>query len=73
MEKKLALETLSFVLLIVAFPVVSLGSSHGHRVVWILGLVALVLGGLLPIWTRFMNHAADKPRDVGMEYDDRTS
>jgi hypothetical protein len=29
------------------------------------------VGGLLPIVTRFMDHSADKPTDMGMEFDER--
>ena len=73
MDRKLRLETLAFVLLIVAFPVISLGTSHDNAVAWVIGLIAVILGGLLPIWTRYMNHANDKVRDMGMEFDERTS
>jgi hypothetical protein len=73
MDRKLKFETLSFVLLIVAFPVISLGSSHHHEAVWVLGLVMVIIGGVLPIFTRYMDHLLDKPRDMGMEFDDRTS
>lgn len=73
MNKKLAIETISFVLLIVAFPVTSAGTDNDNEAVWILGLVALIVGGLLPVWTRFMDHSTDTPTDIGMEYDERTS
>lgn len=73
MDKKLKLETLSLILLLVAFPVISLGNSHDHTAVWWIGLIALIVGAVLPIVTRYMNHDTDKPRDVGMEFDDRTS
>ncbi|MBO0843628.1 MAG: hypothetical protein J2O46_10610 [Nocardioides sp.] len=73
MDIKLKIETISFVLLIVAFPVISVGSMHDNTAVWWLGLAAMILGGLLPIWTRFMSHVADKIRDIGIEFDDRTS
>jgi succinate-acetate transporter protein len=73
MDKKLQLETLSFVLLIVTFPVISLGATHNNTAVWVVGLIAVILGGLLPIWTRYMSHANDKPRDMGMEFDERAS
>ena len=73
MERKLKLETAAFVLLIVAFPVISIGASHASKVTWVIGLLCLVLGGLLPIWTRYMGHAADTPTDMGMDLDDRTS
>ena len=73
MDKKLQLETLSFVLLIVAFPAISLGATHDNTAIWVIGLIAVILGGLLPIWTRYMSHANDKPRDMGMEFDERAS
>lgn len=73
MDKKLMLETLSFVLVIIAFPVISTGATHGHAPVWWTGLALFAVASLLPVWTRYMNHAADKPRDAGMEFDDRPS
>ena len=73
MDRKLQLETLAFVLLIAAFPVISLGTSHDSTVGWVIGLIAVILGGLLPVWTRYMNHADDTVRDMGMEFDERTS
>ena len=73
MDKKLVWETVAFVLLIVAFPVISSGASNDSVAIWVIGLVAVVLGGLLPVWTRFMDHSTDKPTDMGMEYDERTS
>jgi hypothetical protein len=73
MDQKLQLETLAFVLLIAAFPVISLGASRDNTVTWVIGLIAVILGGLLPIWTRYMNHANDKIRDMGVEFDERTT
>jgi hypothetical protein len=73
MDRKLQLETLAFVLLIVAFPVISLGTDDGSTAVWVVGLAAVTAGGLLPIVTRFMDHADDEVRDMGLEYDDRPS
>ena len=73
MDKKLAMETISFVLLIVAFPVISAGTDSDTTAVWVLGLVAIVVAGLLPVWTRFMDHSTDKPTDMGLEYDERAS
>lgn len=73
MDRKLKLETLAFVLLIVAFPVISAGTHHDREVVWAIGLASLVLGGVLPVWTRYMDHSGDQPRDMGLEFDDRTS
>lgn len=73
MDKKLVWETVAFVLLLAAFPVISRGATDDSTVVWVIGLAAVVLGGLLPVWTRFMDHSTDKPTDIGMEYDERTS
>lgn len=73
MDRKLKVETLAFVLLIVAFPVISIGTTNEGGAVWWPGLLILVLGGVLPVWTRYMDHSKDKPTDMGMEFDDRPS
>ena len=73
MNKKLTIETIAFVLLIIAFPVISIGTDNDNPAVWIIGLIALIVAALLPIWTRFMDHSTDKPTDMGMEYDERVS
>ncbi|WP_348787343.1 hypothetical protein [Leifsonia sp. NPDC080035] len=73
MDRKLVIETLAMILLIVAFPLISIGATNGITALWVLGFVVFVVGSILPVWTRFMNHAADVPRDVGMEFDDRVS
>jgi hypothetical protein len=67
------LECLALVLLFAAFPIISHGATGDSSSVWWIGLVSLVLGGLLPVWTRFMDHSKDTIRDVGLEFDDRTS
>jgi hypothetical protein len=73
MDKKLKAETLALLLLFAAFPITSWGTTRGNPLIWWLGLLSLVVGGLVPIITRYMDHSTDKVRDVGMEYDDRTS
>jgi hypothetical protein len=73
MDKKLKAETLALVLLLAAFPITSWGATAGDPLVWWIGFISLVVGGLLPVWTRYMDHSGDKIRDVGMEFDDRTS
>jgi nitrate reductase NapE component len=73
MDKKLRSECLALLLLFAAFPIISLGTMGGSSLVWWLGLISLVLGGVLPVWTRYMDHSGDTIRDVGMEFDDRTS
>lgn len=73
MDKKLKAETLALVLLLAAFPVTSWGTTAANDLVWWIGLISLVAGGLVPVVTRYMDHSSDTIRDVGMEYDDRTS
>lgn len=73
MDKKLKSECVALLLLFAAFPLVSLGTTGDRISLWLLGLLSLVLGGVLPVWTRFMDHSTDTIRDVGMEFDDRTS
>jgi len=73
MDKKLKMETLAFVLLLAAFPITSWGTTAGNDLVWWVGLLSLVGGGLVPVMTRYMDHSGDTIRDVGMEFDDRTS
>jgi hypothetical protein len=72
-DAKLRSECVALLLLFAAFPIISLGSTGGRTLVWWAGAACLVVGGLLPIWTRFMDHSGDKVRDVGMEFDDRPS
>lgn len=73
MDKKLQAESVSLVLLFAAFPLTSIGKMGNTQFIWWIGLLCLIAGGLLPIVTRFMDHTADTVRDVGIEYDDRTS
>ncbi len=73
MDKKLVTETLALVLLFAAFPIISAGTTGGGNFVWWTGLSSLVIGGLLPVLTRYMDHSGDTIRDVGLEFDDRAS
>jgi hypothetical protein len=73
MNKKLKAEILSLLLLFAAFPITSWGAMGSNPLIWWVGLISLVAGGLLPILTRYMDHSSDTIRDIGMEYDDRTS
>ena len=70
---KLVAETVALILMFVAFPVTSAGSMAGNMPILILGLLCVVVGGALPIITRFMDHSKDKVRDAGVEFDDRAS
>lgn len=73
MDKKLISETVALLLLFAAFPIVSSGTTNGHGAVWWTGLISLIIGGVLPVLTRYMDHSHDTVRDVGIEFDDRTS
>jgi hypothetical protein len=73
MDRKLTADTIALLLLWAAFPIVSFGTTAGNAVVWWIGLLCLIVGGLLPISTRFMDHSGDRIRDPGMEFDERPS
>ena len=73
MDKKLKAEIAALLLLFAAFPITSWGATGGKELVWWVGLLCLIAGGLLPVLTRYMDHSTDTVRDVGMEYDDRIS
>jgi nitrate reductase NapE component len=73
MDRKLTAEIVALLLMFAAFPLTSIGATGGHGLVWWLGLLSLIVGGLLPVVTRYMDHSGDKPRDAGMEFDERTS
>ena len=73
MDRKLKSESAALLLLLAAFPIVSLGASQGSSPVWWLGLLCAVAGGVLPVCTRYMDHTGDKVRDAGVEFDDRVS
>src|SRR5262245_61177023 len=45
MDIKLRAEILALLLLIAAFPIISIGTDGGNDVVWWVGLACLVLGG----------------------------
>jgi hypothetical protein len=70
---KLTAETIALVLLFAAFPLTSMGATGGNAVTLWLGFLCVVVGGALPIVTRFMDHSKDKIRDAGVEFDDRAS
>jgi len=72
-DRKLRSECIALLLLFAAFPIISFGTTGGNDLLWWIGLASLVLGGLLPVLTRYMDHSGDTIRDVGMEFDDRTS
>lgn len=58
-----ALQTLAFLLLLAALPLTSLGTENDLPVVWWLGLVSLLLGGLIPPAVRFGLGEADDEQE----------
>ena len=56
----LAALSLSMVLL-AAFPLISYGTTQGASVLWQLGLVALVVGGVIPPARRFLAPKRPEP------------
>lgn len=70
----LAALTLSLVLLLVAFPLISLGTWNDNPALWWAGLLALAAGGLLLPLRRFIGRLrADPPTAVGLCEDERVS
>jgi hypothetical protein len=72
MDKKLMSELLALILLLIAFPIISFGATQGNSPLWWTGFAAVVVGGVLPVLTRYMDHSGDEVRDMGVEFDDRT-
>jgi hypothetical protein len=50
---RLAVLSLSLILLLAVLPLTSFGTTNDQPVLWWLGLGALLIGGLLPPATRF--------------------
>lgn len=67
--------SLSLVLMLAAFPLISMGTTDGPAALWWLGLAMLVLGGLIPPIARFVlaRLQDDTPTRVGLQEDERIS
>lgn len=48
LKNRLAYLSVSLILLVVAFPLISIGTTRGPDALWWMGLAALVCGGLIP-------------------------
>lgn len=72
---RLAALSLSLVLLLAAFPLISIGTASGPPLLWWLGLAALGIGGLIPPVRRFVvrRQAPRPPTRVGLPEDERVS
>lgn len=53
-KNRLAYLSLSLILLIVAFPLISIGTTNGNKLLWWCGLLALSCGGLIPPLQRLL-------------------
>lgn len=53
-KNRLAYLSVSLVLLVAAFPLISIGTTTGPRPLWWLGLFALGCGGLIPPLQRLL-------------------
>ena len=67
--------SVSMLLLLAAFPLISYGSTHGQAWLWQTGLVALVVGGVIPPAGRFLAAKSPEPpaTKAGMPDDCRVS
>jgi hypothetical protein len=65
--------SISLVLLLIAFPLISIGTTSGPPLLWQVGLAALALGGVLPPLRRLFpqENPLPKPTTVGLPEDDR--
>ncbi len=75
MKSRLFTLTISLVLLLIAFPLISIGTTRGLPMLWWLGLASLVIGGILPPLRRVLvpSQPLPKPTKVGLPEDDRVS
>jgi hypothetical protein len=62
-----ALQAISFVLFLVALPLVALGTMEDIPPLWWLGLLLLVVAGILPPASRFMGGDEEDEEDGGGE------
>lgn len=60
-KNRLAYLSTSLILLVAAFPLISIGTTAGPQLLWWLGLLALACGGLIPPGQRLW---AGRPLDI---------
>ena len=51
---KLTLLGVSFFLFLISYPLISIGTTGEISALWILGLLAMVIAGIIPPATRFL-------------------
>ena len=54
LKNQIVFLSISFILLLAAFPLISIGMTTGPRFLWWLGLIALTIGGLIPPLQRIL-------------------
>ncbi len=67
--RRIAALDIAFLMLLIALPLISLGTMNDRPVVWWIGLAILVLGFVIPLGLRFVrlvSRPEDEP-DVGEE------
>ena len=53
---------ISLLLMLAAFPLISIGTTRGPAALWWLGLASLVIGALIPPVLRFVPAREERPR-----------
>jgi len=61
LNNRLTYLSISFLLLLAAVPLISIGTHRGIPSLWQLGLGALVLGGLIPPVQRLLSRTPPSP------------
>ncbi len=61
LNNRLTYLSASFVLLLAAVPLISIGTDRGIPLLWWLGLGALILGGLIPPMQRLLIRKPPSP------------
>lgn len=61
LNNRLTYLSISFLLLLAAVPLISIGTQHRIPLLWWLGLGALILGGLIPPAQRLLTRAPPSP------------
>jgi hypothetical protein len=70
LKNKLAFMSASFVLLMIAFPLISIGTTRGPAALWWAGLIALGCGALIPPLRRLLMGAFPAEADPASRPDE---
>jgi hypothetical protein len=61
---KLTLLIISFILFLISYPLISLGTVDGPEALWYIGLVTLALAGIIPPASRLLDENGDKEEEA---------